>query len=193
MTSTTALYGYANGELDLSRAVWIDETTNSLPRTIYHRTKLAAEAVVRDAASFDMMVRVLRLSRCYPEPADVMAAYRLHRGVDARDVAEAHRLAIRRRGDPFELFVVSAPTPFEPSDIQALRSDAEAIIRKRAPDVAELFDRRGWSLPRMIDRVYDPAVAMRALRWRACYGPTEVATQLDAQDVATMLPIGARS
>ena len=122
-----------------------------------------------------------------------MAAYRLHRGVDARDVAEAHRLAIRHRGDPFKLLVISAPTPFERSDAQALRSDAEAIIRVRAPDVAALLDRRGWSLPRMIDRVYDPAVAMRALGWRPCFGPTEVATQLDAGDVATVLPIRTRS
>lgn len=192
LTSTTALYGRANGELDPSGAAWIDETTNPLPRTIYHRTKLAAEAVVRDAASSDMIMRVLRMSRCFPEPADVMAAYRLHRGVDARDVAEAHRLAIEHQGDPFELFVVSAPTPFEPSDAQALRSDAESIIRTRAPDVAALFDRRGWSLPRTIDRVYDPAVAMRALGWRPRYGPTEVAAQLDAGDVATVLPIEDR-
>jgi nucleoside-diphosphate-sugar epimerase len=77
-TSTTALYG---------REGWIDEDTQPRPRTIYHRTKLEAEERLRAAASAGLQIRILRMSRCFPEPIDLMAAYRLHRGVDARDVA----------------------------------------------------------------------------------------------------------
>ncbi|MEL6667134.1 MAG: NAD(P)-dependent oxidoreductase, partial [Pseudomonadota bacterium] len=43
LTSTTALYGYA--AQDEERATWITEQTVPQPRTIYHRTKLAAEEI----------------------------------------------------------------------------------------------------------------------------------------------------
>src|SRR5205814_4417378 len=82
-TSTTALY---------QRDGFVDETTEQRPRTIYHRTKLAAEALLRRASDLD--VRIVRMSRCFPEPADLMAVYRLHRGIDVRDVADAHARAL---------------------------------------------------------------------------------------------------
>jgi UDP-glucose 4-epimerase len=82
-TSTTALFGAqagAGGE-----AAWVTESTPPVPRTVYHRTKLAAEARLADqVAAGGVPVKVLRMSRCFPEPADHMAVYRLHRGVDAR-------------------------------------------------------------------------------------------------------------
>jgi UDP-glucose 4-epimerase len=42
------------------------------------------------------------MGRCFPEPAPAMALARLHRGIDARDVAEAHALALdtARAGQP---------------------------------------------------------------------------------------------
>ncbi|MBS9726928.1 NAD-dependent epimerase/dehydratase family protein, partial [Stutzerimonas stutzeri] len=42
LTSTTALYGHA---VVAGGCRWIDEDTEPLPRTIYHRTKLQAEAL----------------------------------------------------------------------------------------------------------------------------------------------------
>jgi len=47
-TSTTALYGRASTRADA--ASWVTEETPPSPRTIYHRTKLSAEAVLRDAS-----------------------------------------------------------------------------------------------------------------------------------------------
>jgi len=44
-----------------------------------------------DAGRDGLAVTVLRLSRCFAEPAPLMAAYRLHRGIDARAVASAAR------------------------------------------------------------------------------------------------------
>jgi nucleoside-diphosphate-sugar epimerase len=90
-TSTTALYGTAPAST--SRAAWITEATVPRPRSVYHRSKLAAEQALQDAAADGgPAVTVLRMSRCFPEAAPLMAAYRLHRGIDVRDVAEAHAL-----------------------------------------------------------------------------------------------------
>ena len=82
-TSTTALCGTAS--TPASAAGWVTEELTPQPRTIYHSTKLAAEALVAQAAAESALcATILRMSRCFPEPAPLMAAYRLHRGVDAR-------------------------------------------------------------------------------------------------------------
>jgi UDP-glucose 4-epimerase len=91
-TSTTALYGFAAQHPD--RATWINESTTPQPKSIYHRTKLEAEQFLEAEADRNLKVTTLRMSRCFPEPAPIMAMYRLHRGIDSRDVAEGHRQAL---------------------------------------------------------------------------------------------------
>jgi len=168
-TSTTALYGAAAEGTD--QAAWIDEDTPPQPQTIYHRTKLAAEALLREAADAGgPSVRILRMSRCFPEPAQVMAAFRLHRGVDARDVARAHALAVVHAGRPHHTWVISGATPFLREDARELARDAARVIRRRAPALAVMCAARGWPLPASIDRVYDAARAERELGWRARHG-----------------------
>ena len=102
LTSTTALYGHA---VVSGGCRWIDEDTEPLPRTIYHRTKLQAEAAAEAAASTSFTVRVLRMARCFPEPPDRMAMFRLHRGIDARDVASAHAALLHDEGAPFQRYL----------------------------------------------------------------------------------------
>lgn len=80
-----------------------------------------------------LAVRVLRMSRSFPEPADVMAAYRLHRGVDIRDVADAHVQALSNAGDDFQRYIISAATPFSADDCDILARDAASILRQRTP------------------------------------------------------------
>jgi UDP-glucose 4-epimerase len=178
-TSTTALYGAASTPVDA--AGWVDEALVPQPKTIYHRSKLAAEAVLEDtAARGGMAVTVLRMARCFPEPAPRMAVYRLHRGVDARDVARAHVLALTNPQPGFRCFVVSGATPFVPDDAQALWHDAPAVIAQRAPALARAFAQRGWSLPARIDRVYASARATALLGWQPRFGFDEVLRQFDA-------------
>ncbi len=178
-TSTTALYGGAG---------WIDETSVPQPRTVYHRSKLAAEALLRQAAATGgPVVRILRMSRCFPEPAPLMAAYRLHRGVDARDVAEAHALALADDGPRCATFVISGATPFERTDMAGLQRDAAAVLRRRVPTLVAEFARRGWQLPATIDRVYDAARARRELGWVPQHGAPSVLAQHDAGS-AEVLP-----
>lgn len=167
-TSTTALYGAASEQPD--RAVWIDETTPPQPRTVYHHSKLAAEQLLQAASGPSFRVRLLRMSRCFPEALPLMATYRLHRGVDARDVARAHELALDSAGPACATFVISASTPFVPEDAPALKAHAERVIARRAPALARAFAERGWALPTSIDRVYCSAMALVGLGWRSEYG-----------------------
>jgi nucleoside-diphosphate-sugar epimerase len=168
-TSSTSVYGHAL-EPAGGRAAWIDEETQPRPRDVYDETKLAAEALVRASG---LGGAILRMSRCFPEPAPLMAAYRLHRGIDRRDVARAHALALGRE-EGCATYVISAAPPFLREDGQMLFEDAAAAIRRRAPAVAAAFERRGWPLPPSIDRVYSPARASAELGFVPFHSATDV-------------------
>ena len=178
-TSTTAVYGYASTLAN--ETAWIDERTVPLPRTIYHSTKLEAESKLKALSDlFSIPITVLRMSRCFPEPANQMAIYRLHRGIDARDVATAHLAALQIRPAGFRTFIVSNETPFSPSDLGMLPKNAGRVIEEREPALLREFSKRGWLVPESIDRVYDPTMAMTELNWKPIYGWKSVVSQLDA-------------
>jgi UDP-glucose 4-epimerase len=182
-TSTTALYGDA---IEPGRCSWIDERTPPRPKTVYHRTKLEAEARLEEVASPALAVRVIRMSRCFPESVDRMAAYRLHRGIDARDVADAHVAALHAAGATFQRFIASGRTPFEPGDADALARDPRSVLAARCPALVGEFDRRGWPLPDAIDRVYDPTAAKNGLGWQSRFGFQEVIEQHDRQSLEVL-------
>lgn len=186
-TSTTALYGDA---VVAGQCRWIDEATPPLPRTVYHRSKLRAESALEALAGAALGVRVLRMSRCFPERADAMAVHRLHRGIDVRDVADAHVAALHDEGVPFARYVISAAPAFVRGDVDALAADARACIGRCAPALAAAFARRGWTLPSTLDRIYDPALACARLDWRPRYGFDEVLAQHDRRSLE-VLPVAA--
>lgn len=176
-TSTTALYGHAS--TPRGRAGWVDEDLVPQPKTIYHRTKHEAEQLLREAAGQGgPAVRIMRMSRCFPEPLPEMAVYRLHRGIDARDVATGHVAALTAGGlANTETFILSGTTPFERADCEALWNDAGGVLRHRVPALATAFEQRGWPLPSRIDRVYDPSRARQRLGWQARFGFESVLAQ----------------
>ena len=187
-TSTTALYGHASRHP--GRATWIDESTTPEPKSIYHRTKMEAEQYLQSMAGSNLKVTTLRMSRCFPEPAHIMAMYRLHRGVDARDVAQGHALALMVPGDDYRMFILSGATPFTRSDCVALKQAPENVLRQKCQPICELFESRRWKLPGSIDRVYDSSLAQRELGWRPAYGFRDVARLLDA-GISEVLPARA--
>ncbi|MAA97683.1 MAG: epimerase [Stappia sp.] len=188
LTSTTALYGNA---IVPGACTWVDEATVPVPKSIYHRTKLDAEHILEGMARPGFDVRVLRMSRSFPEPGDVMAAYRLHRGIDVRDVAEAHLAALTNSGPHFQRHIISATPVFARQDCEALARDAAPVIRLRAPRLATAFEQRGWTLPLTVDRVYDPGPARHALGWQPRFGFSEVLSQMDRGSLE-VLPAGSR-
>jgi UDP-glucose 4-epimerase len=166
LTSTTSVYGEALEAED--RTVWVDEQLEPRPRDIYDETKLAAEQLAASAGA-SMTVTSLRISRCLPEPHDVMAWYRLHRGIDRRDVAEAHALALDRRGPP-ATYVISAATPFQRNDCVDLLLNAPSVIERRCAGLIDRMTAKGWHPPRSIDRVYDSSLAQRELGFTPRFG-----------------------
>ena len=186
-TSTTALYGAA--ATPPGQAGWVTEDTIPLPRTIYHRTKLQAENLLEAAAGGgELEVTVLRMSRCFPEPAPLMAAYRLHRGVDARDVADAHAAALESGGGGFRKFIISGATPFVPGDCKDLFESAPGVLRRRAPGLVAEFERRSWALPDRIDRVYSSHKAASELGWNPQFGYAELLAELDRRSSEVLPP-----
>ena len=166
LTSTTSLYGHA---LEAGGgAAWVDEELEPQPRDIYDETKLEAERLASSAGG-SMTVTSLRMSRCFPEQADVMAWYRLHRGIDRRDVADAHALALGRTGKP-ATYVISSDTPFRREDAEILLRDAPAVIEKRCPGLIARMALKGWRPPRSIGRVYDTSLASRELGFSPRHG-----------------------
>jgi nucleoside-diphosphate-sugar epimerase len=164
-TSTTSLYGDAL--LPPGRAaVWVTEELQPRPRDIYDETKLEAEAACRDAARQGLCCVSLRMSRCFAEEARLVAIYRLYRGVDAQDVAQAHELALSGGRAGFEVYNVSAPSTFTEADCARLLDDASAVVLEHHPWAAREFERRGWLLPRSIDRVYVVDKAIAGLGYR---------------------------
>jgi hypothetical protein len=85
----------------------------------------------------------------------------------------------------FGTFILSAPTPFVPDDVAALKADAPGVIARYFPDAAELYARQGWQLPSTIDRVYDPSLSERALGFRC---ETDFAAVLAALRSGAALP-----
>ncbi len=180
-TSTTALYGYANQGKE--KAVWVNEQTIPKPKTIYHKTKLEAEKVLEQYAGSSLNIRIIRMSRCFPEAVQKMAVYRLHRGVDYRDVAEAHILASRAKNlEALDTFVVSGKTPFLKTDLEELARSPEEVIRARHPKLADEFIKRGWNFPKSISRVYDPSYAGKKIDWESTRSSLDVINQFDNAD-----------
>jgi nucleoside-diphosphate-sugar epimerase len=196
-TSTTSLMiSKIISEAKGTAAVWLDETIAPLePRNIYGLTKLTAEGLCRlFHLEHGLNCTVLRTGRFFPEQDDtddvlsgenLKANEFLHRRLTVEDAADAHVAALENTPDGFEVFVVSAPPPFVPSDAAALKSDAARVVANYFPDVTELYARRGWRLPVSIGRVYDPGKAERLLGFRAA---TDFAAVLQALRTGAPLP-----
>jgi UDP-glucose 4-epimerase len=146
------------------------------PRNIYGVTKLAAEHLCRMVhADHGLPILVLRTSRFFPESDDMAHEIEqndentkvnelLFRRLTVEDAAEAHVLALAKAPAlGFDTFILSAPTPFAPSDCAALIEDAPSVVARIYPHYEEIYERLGWSMFRSIDRVYDASRATHRL------------------------------
>ena len=197
-TSTTSLMISQAIRNELAdHAVWLDETSGPLePRNIYGVTKLAAEQLCRLAhLENGLNCVVLRTSRFFPEDDDTHRALSgenmkanelLHRRLTVEDAARAHIAALDRAPQiGFATVIVSAPTPFDRDECDALKQGAPAVIARHFPDAAALYAAKGWELPKSIGRVYDAALAGKLLGFRC---ETDFASVLDALRQKKPLP-----
>ena len=179
-TSTTSTFGRALTPPPGQPAAWITEDVAPLPKNIYGVTKVAAEGLCElFQRNQGLPCIVLRTSRFFPEEDDHAAARSayddanlkanefLYRRVDLEDVVDAHLLAIERApAIGFGRYIISATTPFTRDDLQALRTDAPAVVARRVPGFEAEYARRGWRMFPGIERVYVNAHAREELGWR---------------------------
>lgn len=167
-TSTTSLYGHAMNPAE--EAVWVTEDLIPEPRDIYDETKIAAEELCRSFSEKHGLPCIsLRVSRFFPEPEYLMVLYRLYRGVDVRDAAEAHILAMEVDSKGYDIFNISARSPFSENETHELFHDAPRVLLRHFPSLDKQFAQRSWKLPKSIDRVYVIHKAEKQLGYRPKY------------------------
>jgi UDP-glucose 4-epimerase len=179
-TSTTSLMisqairdGFSGGA---RKAAWLTEAMSPEPRNIYGVTKLSAEHLCRlYHIQHGLPVAVLRTARFFPEADDMAHAIEqsdantkanelLFRRLTVEDAVEAHVAALEKAPQlGFDIFIVSAPTPFRAEDCAELIADAPSVVARYFPDYPRLYARKGWTMFSSIDRVYDPSRAKERL------------------------------
>jgi len=179
-TSTTSAFGRALTPPEGTPAAWITEEVASVPKNIYGGTKVAAESLCElFQYKTGLPCLVLRTSRFFPEEdddkslreafddANLKVNELLYRRADIEDLVSAHLLAVEKApGIGFGRFIVSATTPFTRDDLQNLRTDAPAVVKRYVPEFEEEYAKRGWTIPQSIDRVYVNELARRQLGWQ---------------------------
>jgi len=182
-TSTTSVFGDALVPPQEAPAAWITEDVAPVPKNIYGVTKAAAEDLCElFHRNQSLACVVLRTSRFFPEEDDnlrVRNAYSdanakanefLYRRVDIEDVSSAHLLAAKHAAAlGFRKYIISATTPFRPSDLADLRVNAPRVVRQRVPGYEAEYDRRQWKMFPSIDRVYVNERARKELGWLPRY------------------------
>ncbi|HUQ29088.1 MAG TPA: NAD(P)-dependent oxidoreductase [Usitatibacter sp.] len=193
-TSTTSAFGQSLHPSPGSPAAWITEDTPSIPKNMYGLSKVAAEGLCEIFhGKGGMSCMSLRTSRFFPEEddrrairdgyddANAKANEFLYRRVDVEDVVTAHLRALERAASlPFERYVISATTPFEPSDLAHLGIDAPSVLARHFPSFTAEYARRGWTMFPTIDRVYVNAKARTDLGWRPRHDFASVLARLAA-------------
>ena len=179
-TSTTSTFGDALRPPPDQPAAWITESVIPVVKNIYGASKTAAEDLCRlFHRNQGLPCLVLRTSRFFLEPDDdpsrrcehddsaLKVAELLYRLVDIEDVVSAHLLAVERAATiGYDKFIISATTPFTPSDLPELRGKAAAVVARHVPEYQDLFAARGWRMLDDIDRVYVNARARERLGWQ---------------------------
>jgi UDP-glucose 4-epimerase len=195
-TSTTSAFGHALTPPECAPAAWITEDVVPVPKNIYGVTKLAAENLCElFYRTTRMPCIVLRTSRFFPEDDDdagVRQAFDeanskvnefLYRRADIEDIVSAHVLAMEKApAIGFGRYIISATTPFTRNDLQQLRLDPAAVVRRYAPGYEAEYRRRGWSMAPSIDRVYVNALARAQLGWQPRYDFNSILRRLQADE-----------
>ena len=176
-TSTTSIYGKAM--VNPEQAVWVDESLMPDPRDIYDITKLTAELLCRDYFEKEgIETTILRVSRFLPEDDNTKAIHRIYRGLDERDGAAAHILALEKQFKTFEIYNISNESPFQKEDLKALITNPKEVMKQYYPTIEAIFETKGWVFPLKIDRVYSIYKAKEELGYKPIYNFSHFMEQL---------------
>jgi len=195
-TSTTSTFGHALTPPEGAPAAWITEEVVPVPKNIYGVTKLAAENLCElFHRTTHLPCIILRTSRFFPEEDDNAGLRRafdgtnlkvnefLYRRADIEDIVSAHMLAVQKAAAiGFGRYIISATSPFTPADLQQLRTDAPAVVRRYAPGYEAEYRRRGWQMLPTIERVYVNELARAQLGWQPRYDFNAILRRLSAAE-----------
>ena len=195
-TSTTSTFGHALTPPEGAPAAWITEEVVPVPKNIYGVTKLAAENMCElFHRTTHLPCIILRTSRFFPEEDDNAGLRQafdgtnlkvnefLYRRADIEDIVSAHMLAVQKAAAiGFGRYIISATSPFTPADLQQLRSDAPAVVRRYAPGYEAEYRRRGWQMLPTIERVYVNELARAQLGWQPRYDFNAILRRLSAAE-----------
>lgn len=191
-TSTTSVFGDALVPPKEEPAAWITEDVKPIPKNIYGVTKAAAEDLCQlYFRNHRLPCLVLRTSRFFPEEDDdkrMRDAYAdenlkanefLSRRVDIEDTVSAHIAALNRATSiGFGKYIISATTPFSIPDMQDLRNNMPAVVKRLVPGYEEVYAKCGWKMFPGIDRVYVNDLARQQLGWQPKYDFAAVVERL---------------
>jgi len=193
-TSTTSVFGDALVPPLGAPAAWVTEDVVPVPKNIYGVTKAAAEDLCQlFHRNQQLPCIVLRTSRFFPEEDDnrevrdryaddnAKANEFLYRRVEIEDVVSAHLLAAERAPAlGFRKYIVSATSPFLPSDLAELPVDAPRVVRRRVSGYEAEYRNRNWKMFSSIRRVYVNQRARKELDWKPKYDFSYVLARLRA-------------
>lgn len=195
-TSTTSVFGDALMPPAGAPAAWVTEDITPVPKNIYGVTKAAAEDLCQlFHRNHGLACIILRTSRFFPEEDDnkgMREAYTdenlkaneyLFRRVALEDAVSAHIAGAKRaREIRFSKYIISATTPFLPSDMPDLRAGALGVVQRLVPEYEEEYERRGWRMFPGIDRVYVNERARNELGWQPRYDFRYIVDRLKSGD-----------
>jgi UDP-glucose 4-epimerase len=195
-TSTTSVFGRALIPPEGAPAAWITEEVVPVPKNIYGVTKLAAENLCElFQYRTGMPCLVLRTSRFFPEEdddknvrqsfddANLKVNELLYRRADIEDMVNAHLIALEKAPRiGFGRYIISATTPFTRGDLQELRSNTPAVVKRCVPEYEAEYARRSWTIPKSISRVYVNELARIQLGWTPRHDFHAAIRRLRAED-----------
>ena len=182
-TSTTSTFGDALTPKTSSPAVWVDEKLTPLAKNIYGATKIMAENLCRlFYRNHGLPIIVLKTSRFFPEEdddrnmrnqysdANIKVNEFLFRRVDIADIVDAHIIALNKAKDiGYEQYVISATSPFLPTDLNEITTNAPKVLKKYFPEYIETYAINGWKMFPSIGRVYVNDKVRKELGWQPKY------------------------
>lgn len=162
-TSSTSIYGLSKRER--REAIWVDEQLDPRPDDIYDLTKMLSEEHLQiSCQKHPIGVIALRATRFFRDDDLNYNLLKLYRGVDVRDVAEAHVLAaFARLPTGFEAYNIAAHCPFKKSDCAGLYRNAPSVVENYFPGAGQMLARMNATMPESIDRIFDISKAREHL------------------------------
>ncbi|WP_431936244.1 NAD-dependent epimerase/dehydratase family protein [Micromonospora sp. RP3T] len=150
LASSTSLYGPGTAVGQPCRV--LDERTPPQPTDVYDLTKLAAEALVRDARAAGHPATILRLGRFFFGSRFDYHLRKLSTGLDVWDACQAFVRVVAAPQVPSPLYCVVSDLELPLDERRRLGTDLVGVLRRRHPRIVAAAHARGIVLPSRVGK-----------------------------------------